>query len=58
VPLATPPLNERVALVSKMRDELATSLSVKANEFEQKADVIREAIGRLDRAEWAQFIMV
>ena len=52
-------LNERVALVSKTREEagergrfeLANSLSMKANEFERQADVIRDAIGRLDRAE-------
>jgi two-component system, chemotaxis family, protein-glutamate methylesterase/glutaminase len=56
-------LNERVALVSKMRDEagergrskLANSLSMKADEFEREADVIRDAIGRLDRAERDDF---
>jgi two-component system, chemotaxis family, protein-glutamate methylesterase/glutaminase len=56
-------LNERVALVSKMRDEagergrveLANSLSMKANEFEREADVIRDAIGSLDRAERGEF---
>jgi two-component system chemotaxis response regulator CheB len=52
-------LNERVALIGKLRDEagdkgsfeLANSWSMKANEFEREADVIRNAIGRLDRAE-------
>jgi two-component system chemotaxis response regulator CheB len=55
-------LNERVALVSKLRDEagerglfeLANSWSIKANEFKNEAEVIREAIGRLDQAERAE----
>lgn len=56
-------LNERVALVSKMRDEagergrfeLANSLSMKANEFEREAEVIRHAVAGLDRAERDEF---
>jgi two-component system, chemotaxis family, protein-glutamate methylesterase/glutaminase len=52
-------LNERVALVSKLRDEanergqpdLAESWSLKADEFEREADVIRGAIGRLGRTQ-------
>ncbi len=50
-------LNERSALVGKMseqaneagRPELARSWSAKAQEFEKEAEVIREAIMRLDR---------
>jgi two-component system, chemotaxis family, protein-glutamate methylesterase/glutaminase len=50
-------LNERVALVAKLRDqakqvgqlELADSWSKRAREFEKEADVITEAIGRLDQ---------
>jgi two-component system, chemotaxis family, protein-glutamate methylesterase/glutaminase len=50
-------LNERLALVGKLRDqaneigqsELAQSWSMRAEEFEREAKVIREAIGRLDR---------
>jgi len=56
-------LNERVALISKLRDEagdrgrfeLANSWSMKAKEFESEADVIKDAISRLDRAEQAEF---
>jgi two-component system, chemotaxis family, protein-glutamate methylesterase/glutaminase len=52
-------LNERVALVTKLRDEaehrgqrhLANSWSTRAHEFEREAEVIRDGIGRLDRAE-------
>jgi two-component system, chemotaxis family, protein-glutamate methylesterase/glutaminase len=55
-------LNERVALVSKMRDEaeqrgqrhLANSWSMTAQEFEREANVIRDGISRLDRAEQAE----
>jgi two-component system chemotaxis response regulator CheB len=50
-------LNERVALVGKLRDqanevgqpELAKSWTTRAQEFEREADVISEAIRRLDR---------
>jgi two-component system chemotaxis response regulator CheB len=50
-------LNERVALVGKLRDqavkvgqpELAESWSMRAQEFEKEADVISEAIGRMER---------
>jgi len=50
-------LNERVALVGKLRDqanavgqpELARSWSTRAQEFEREADVITEAIKRLDK---------
>jgi two-component system, chemotaxis family, protein-glutamate methylesterase/glutaminase len=56
-------LNERTALVTKLRDQaaergrldLANSWSVRADEFETEADVIRDAISRLDRAQQAQF---
>jgi two-component system, chemotaxis family, protein-glutamate methylesterase/glutaminase len=56
-------LNERKALVTKLRDEaeewghsdLADSWSVRAAEFETEADVIRDAISRLYRAQQAQF---
>jgi two-component system, chemotaxis family, protein-glutamate methylesterase/glutaminase len=56
-------LNERVALVSKLQDdagergrfELANSWSMKAKEFESEADVIKDAISRLDKAEQAEF---
>jgi hypothetical protein len=37
------------------RFELANSLSIKASEFEREADVIRDAIGGLDRAERDEF---
>jgi two-component system, chemotaxis family, protein-glutamate methylesterase/glutaminase len=54
-------LNERVTLVSKLRDEaghrgqrhLANSWALKAQEFEREADAIREGISRLDAAERA-----
>jgi two-component system, chemotaxis family, protein-glutamate methylesterase/glutaminase len=54
-------LNERTALVIKLRNQaeergrpkLAESWSLRAEEFEKEADVIRDAIGRLDRAEQA-----
>lgn len=56
-------LEERAALVSKLRDEagergrfeLANSWSMRVREFEREADVIRDAIGRLDRAEQPAF---
>jgi two-component system, chemotaxis family, protein-glutamate methylesterase/glutaminase len=56
-------LNERVALVSKMRDEadekgrpnLIERWSTQAREFEREADVIRDAIGRLNGAERDEF---
>jgi two-component system, chemotaxis family, protein-glutamate methylesterase/glutaminase len=56
-------LNERIALVAKLRDqaegrgrpELAKSWSLRAEEFEKEADVIRDAIGRLDQIEQAEF---
>jgi two-component system, chemotaxis family, protein-glutamate methylesterase/glutaminase len=52
-------LNERVALVTKLRDEaghrgqrhLANSWAMKAQEFEREADAIGEGISRLDTAE-------
>jgi two-component system, chemotaxis family, protein-glutamate methylesterase/glutaminase len=52
-------LNERVALLNKMRDEagekgrpnLVEWWSTQAHEFEREVDVIRDAIGRLERAE-------
>jgi len=55
-------LNERVALVGKLRDEandrgrpdLANSWSTRAHEFEREAAVIRDAIRRLDRAQQAE----
>lgn len=50
-------LNERAAIIRKLRDqahedgraELAGSWSLKAQEFQREADVIRKAISRLDR---------
>jgi two-component system chemotaxis response regulator CheB len=50
-------LNERAALVGKLRDqatevgqpEVAQSWSLRAQEFEKEAEVIGEAIRRLDR---------
>jgi two-component system chemotaxis response regulator CheB len=50
-------LNERIALVGKLRDqakevgqpELAKSWATRAREFEEEAEVIIEAISRLDR---------
>jgi two-component system, chemotaxis family, protein-glutamate methylesterase/glutaminase len=56
-------LNERAALVTKLRDQedsrgrpdLAEPWSLRAEEFQKEADVIRDAIGRLDRAERAEF---
>jgi two-component system, chemotaxis family, protein-glutamate methylesterase/glutaminase len=55
-------LNERVALVTKLRDQavqrgdrhLAASWSKSAQEFEREADAIKDGIGRLDRAEQAE----
>src|SRR5262249_30602812 len=49
-------LNERVALVSKLceqaddrgRPDLAGTWALRAREFEREADVIRDAIGRLE----------
>ena len=56
-------LNERVAVASKGRDdaqergqaEIAKSWSLRAAEFENEANVIRDAMSRLDRAEQAEF---
>ena len=56
-------LHERSALVNKLSNQeeargqpdLAEAWSLRAEEFEKEADVIRDAIGRLDRAERAEF---
>jgi two-component system, chemotaxis family, protein-glutamate methylesterase/glutaminase len=56
-------LNERVGLVAKLRDEagekgrpnLVEKWSAQAREFEREADVIRDAIGRLEGAERGEF---
>jgi len=55
-------LNKRVALVTKLRDaaedrgqsDLASSWSIRAHDFEREADVIRDAIGRLDRTQQSE----
>jgi two-component system chemotaxis response regulator CheB len=56
-------LNERIALAGRLRDQaegsgqpsLAESWSRSVEKFEKEADVIRDAIGRLDRAAQAEF---
>ena len=56
-------LNERIALATKLRDEeeakgrpdLAKSWSLRADELEREAGVIRDAISRLDRTQQAEF---
>jgi two-component system, chemotaxis family, protein-glutamate methylesterase/glutaminase len=56
-------LNERVALITKLRDEagekrrpnLVKGWSTQAREFERDANVIRDAINRLERTERDEF---